>query len=105
MQANIFNIPVTTLEVEQGPGLGAAMLAATGDWDGMLIWMTVWINLLRMVTRSGRYPKMWISIGGYMRFIGKFTRKLGCCAGGYRDRSEACGVRFCYARKGFILKR
>lgn len=30
MQADIFNMPVTTLEVEQGPGLGAAMLAATG---------------------------------------------------------------------------
>lgn len=29
MQADIFNMPVTTLEVEQGPGLGAAMLAAT----------------------------------------------------------------------------
>lgn len=28
MQADIFNMPVTTLEVEQGPG--AAMLAATG---------------------------------------------------------------------------
>lgn len=30
MQADIFNMPVTTLEVEQGLGLGAAMLAATG---------------------------------------------------------------------------
>ena len=30
MQADIFNMPVTTLEVEQGPGLGAAMLTATG---------------------------------------------------------------------------
>ncbi len=30
MQADIFNMSVTTLEVEQGPGLGAAMLAATG---------------------------------------------------------------------------
>lgn len=29
MQADIFNMPVTTLEVEQGPGLGASMLAAT----------------------------------------------------------------------------
>lgn len=30
MQADIFNMPVTTLKVEQGPGLGAAMLVATG---------------------------------------------------------------------------
>ncbi len=30
MQADIFNMPVTTLEVEQGPGLGVAMLATTG---------------------------------------------------------------------------
>lgn len=30
MQADIFNVPVTTLVNEQGPGLGAAMLAATG---------------------------------------------------------------------------
>lgn len=30
MQADIFNVPVTTLINEQGPGLGAAMLAATG---------------------------------------------------------------------------
>lgn len=29
MQADIFNMPVTTLEVEQGPGLRTAMLAAT----------------------------------------------------------------------------
>ena len=30
MQANIFNTPVTPLETEQGPGMGAAMLAAVG---------------------------------------------------------------------------
>lgn len=30
IQADIFNVPVTTLVNEQGPGLGAAMLAATG---------------------------------------------------------------------------
>lgn len=30
MQADIFNVPVTTLVNEQGPGLGAAMIAATG---------------------------------------------------------------------------
>ena len=30
MQADIFNMPVTTLKVEQGPGLGAAMLVTTG---------------------------------------------------------------------------
>ncbi len=30
MQADIFNIPVYTLETEQGPGYGAAMLAAVG---------------------------------------------------------------------------
>lgn len=30
MQANIFNAEVTSLETEQGPGLGAAMLAAVG---------------------------------------------------------------------------
>ncbi len=30
IQADIFGLPVTTLEVEQGPGFGAAMLAAVG---------------------------------------------------------------------------
>ncbi|WP_368251851.1 xylulokinase [Enterococcus sp. 2201sp1_2201st1_B8_2201SCRN_220225] len=30
MQANIFNTPITTLTTEQGPGMGAAMLAAVG---------------------------------------------------------------------------
>lgn len=30
MQADIFNVEVTTLESEQGPGLGASMLAAVG---------------------------------------------------------------------------
>lgn len=30
MQADIFDVPVVTLSNEQGPGLGAAMLAATG---------------------------------------------------------------------------
>lgn len=30
MQADIFNTPVTPLETEQGPGMGAAMLAAVG---------------------------------------------------------------------------
>lgn len=30
MQANIFNTPIVTLKTEQGPGLGAAMLAAVG---------------------------------------------------------------------------
>lgn len=33
MQANIFNTPITTLTTEQGPGMGAAMLAAVGcNW-------------------------------------------------------------------------
>jgi len=33
MQADIFNAEVTCLTAEQGPGLGAAMLAAVGlDW-------------------------------------------------------------------------
>ncbi len=33
MQADIFNRPIVTLTTEQGPGLGAAMLAAVGcDW-------------------------------------------------------------------------
>ena len=30
MQADIFNTPVITLETEQGPGMGAAMIAAVG---------------------------------------------------------------------------
>lgn len=30
MQADIFNTPVVTLETEQGPGMGAAMIAAVG---------------------------------------------------------------------------
>ena len=30
MQADIFNTPITTLTTEQGPGMGAAMLAAVG---------------------------------------------------------------------------
>lgn len=30
MQANIFNTPVVTVETEQGPGMGAAMIAAVG---------------------------------------------------------------------------
>ncbi|QIK70292.1 xylulokinase [Erysipelothrix sp. HDW6C] len=33
IQADVFNLPVATLEVEEGPALGAAMLAALGaDW-------------------------------------------------------------------------
>ena len=33
MQADIFDRPIVTLTTEQGPGLGAAMLAAVGcDW-------------------------------------------------------------------------
>lgn len=51
MQANIFNTPVTPLETEQGPGMGAAMLAAvgTGWFENLQACSTVFVNYLEPI--------------------------------------------------------
>lgn len=54
MQADIFNVPVITLKNEQGPGLGAAMIAATG---------LGWFNSLQdCATRFVKYDKTYLPI-------------------------------------------
>lgn len=65
MQADIFNTPVSTLETEQGPAMGAAMIAAVGEgwFDDFNSCASVFVNY-KMTTQPqaaqvSKYDKMY----------------------------------------------
>lgn len=78
MQADIFNIPVRTLETEQGPGYGAAMLAAVGcGWyetleqcaKDFIVYKDVYYPIRENVSKYNDFYKIYQQIYGSIKNI------------------------------------